>query len=97
MKLRILSSANRELAAAAQFYLKEGGARIADRFLNEVKSASANIAADPNRNAIHRNDIRVYRLPSFPYSIYYRIKPTEIVAIAISHNSRRSDYWRNRL
>ncbi len=97
MKVRLLSRANKEIASAAQFYLEEAGARIADRFLDELKAARANIAEASERYYIYRGEIRVARLITFPYSIYFRVKTEEIVVVAVSHDSRRPGYWRDRL
>ena len=97
MKLRLLSRANNEIDVAARFYLEEADEWIADRFLDEIKSTSANIADDPNRNRLYNENVRVARLSTFPYSIYYRIKSNEIVVVVVSHNSRRPGYWRNRM
>ena len=33
----------------------------------------------------------------FPYSIYYRLSSDEIGILAVTHQSRRPDYWRCRL
>ncbi len=97
MKVRLLSWANKEIAFSAQYYLEEAGARIADRFLDEIKAAQANIGEAPELYRIYGKDIRVARLLTFPYSIYFRVKTSEIVVVAVSHNSRRPGYWRDRL
>ena len=68
MKVILLSRANNEIASAALYYLEAAGARIADRFLDEVKAARAKISEAPERYHIYRKDIRVARLVTFPYS-----------------------------
>ncbi len=35
-------------------------------------------------------------LPRFPYQIVYRIRPGEIVVVAIAHSRRRPGYWKSR-
>jgi plasmid stabilization system protein ParE len=32
----------------------------------------------------------------FPYQIVYRLRPTEIVIVAIAHAKRRPGYWKSR-
>ena len=32
----------------------------------------------------------------FPYQIVYRLRPAEIVVVAVAHLKRRPGYWRNR-
>lgn len=32
----------------------------------------------------------------FPYQIVYRLRPAEIVIVAIAHLKRRPEYWKNR-
>jgi hypothetical protein len=32
----------------------------------------------------------------FPYQVVYRIRPGEIVIVAVAHLKRRPGYWKNR-
>jgi hypothetical protein len=35
-------------------------------------------------------------LLGFPYQIVYRLRPAEIVIVAVAHLKRRPGYWKNR-
>ncbi len=35
-------------------------------------------------------------VPRFPYQVVYRLRPTEMVIVAIAHLKRRPGYWKNR-
>ena len=95
MKVRFLARANRELTAATNYYSKESMV-AASRFLDEIEESLSEIRVNPTLYRKYRSDIRVKLLAGFPYSIYYKIKPQEIVIVAVSHHSRRPDYWQNR-
>ena len=51
------------------------------------------IAAHPLAAPIERGEIRVRSIARFPYRIYYRFRPEEIVVIAIGHRRRRPGFW----
>jgi hypothetical protein len=33
---------------------------------------------------------------SFPFSVVYRLRPEEIVILAVAHQKRKPGYWRGR-
>ncbi len=35
-------------------------------------------------------------VPNFPYHVVYRIRPGEIVVVAVAHMKRRPGYWKSR-
>ena len=96
MNLRRLSPAEDEYVQAAAFYLEESP-QAAARFADEVEEAIEDILRNPLRNVIYEENLRVKFLHDFPFSIYYIAEETEIVIVAISHQSRRPKYWKRRL
>jgi hypothetical protein len=42
------------------------------------------------------DQIRRVLVSRFPYEIVYRLRPAEIVIVAIAHLKRRPGYWKNR-
>jgi plasmid stabilization system protein ParE len=71
--------------------------RAADRFLGAVKQALLSIASDPERCATISSGIHAYSMTKYPFQIVFRIHDFEMEVLAISHASRRSGYWTNRL
>jgi hypothetical protein len=33
----------------------------------------------------------------FPFSVYYRVLPDDLQILAVKHDKRHPDYWRDRL
>jgi plasmid stabilization system protein ParE len=93
--VRLLSEAHEELRAAARYYEAEQPG-LGFAFLREVRRTFHFIAEHPSASGVERGDIRVRTLPRFPYRIYYRAKPNEILIIAVGHRRRRPGFWRSR-
>ena len=89
--IRLLREAEEELRRAAQYYEKAqpglGRALIA-----QVRRAKDLIAEHPLGASTERADIRVRSISRFPYRIYYRVRPAEIIVVAIGHRRRRPGF-----
>ena len=95
-EVNFISVAEREMLEAAEYYEDQSdGLGIA--FLCEVHRASRDIARNPRRWPVVRDQTRRRMLRRFPYAILYRINPDEIVGIAVMHLHRRPDYWLDRI
>ena len=94
-RVRLLPEAEEELSAAARFYeALQPGLGLA--LLHEVRRARERIAERPKGSRVERGDIRVRSILRFPYRLYYRVRPDEIVIVAVGHRRRRPGFWRNR-
>lgn len=94
-RIRLLPEAEEELRAAARFYeALQPGLGLA--LLQEVRRAREHIAGQPKASRVERGDIRVRSVLRFPYRLYYRIRPDEIVIVAVGHRRRSPGFWRNR-
>lgn len=95
-RIRILREALEEMEATAKYYeaLREGLGRA---FLNEVRRTRQLISEGPSACRIERGEVRGHSVARFPYRIYYRARPDEILIIAIAHRRRSPGYWRKRL
>ena len=75
--LRLLGPAETEMLEAAQYY--EAQARnLGAEFLGKLEIAFQDIAANPERWPVIRNEIRRRLVHRFPYAEHYRIEPREI-------------------
>jgi len=73
--------------------------KLADRFLKEIDFAIDRILKSPQAWPVYskQESIHRYFLRRFPYAIIYRVLPDTIQILAVSHESRRPDYWQRRL
>lgn len=93
--MHLLPEAVEELRAAAKFYEAEQQG-LGRALIQEVRRACQFIAEQPLATHAERGDVRVRRVARFPYRVYYRARPEEILVIAIGHRRRRPGFWRTR-
>lgn len=94
--VRLLPEAEEELRAAAKLYEAEQSG-LGGALLQEVRRALRFVAEHPLAARIERAEIRVRTIARFPYRIYYRARPDEILVVAFGHRHRRPGYWRSRV
>lgn len=97
LPVRIHRLASRELAEAVNWYeLKRPG--LGAELFDEVSESIARLAQNPESGGPMSADHRTRRLlmTRFPYHLVYRVRPTEIVVVAVAHVKRRPEYWRHR-
>lgn len=92
MKFTFHPHAEKELDETENFY-NDISRELGNRFRQEIGTTISRILKFPRGcqpvTRIHRRCI----LTDFPYGIVYRLKPTEIRVLAVTHLRRRSDYW----
>ena len=94
---QISAPAGEELAAAITGYeAKRRG--LGGEFYDAVVDAIELIRAHPEISALRSGRLahRRFALPRFPYTIVYRVREQDVYIVAIAHNSRRPNYWKNR-
>ncbi|HMF31401.1 MAG TPA: type II toxin-antitoxin system RelE/ParE family toxin [Candidatus Lokiarchaeia archaeon] len=95
-QIAFLPDAEEEMNAAARFYdLQVDG--LGEDFLSELQFALQSIQKFPYRWSIFEEDFRKYRLKKFPYNIFYSVSEDQIIIIAVAHQKRKPDYWKNRI
>lgn len=93
--IRLLREAEEELRLAAQYY-EEAQPGLGWALIAEVRRAKEFIAEYPLAARVERGAIRVRSIARFPYRIYYRVRPEEIIVVAIGHRRRRPGFWQSR-
>jgi toxin ParE1/3/4 len=96
--VRVDSAASDEFAAAILWYeVRRLG--LGGEFYDRVVDAIATFDAQPDVGSMVGGDPMTRRilLHGFPYQIVYRLRPAEIVIVAVAHLKRRPGYWKNRL
>lgn len=69
---------------------------LADEFNEEVRSAIAQVAANPLRFHLVRQGFRRANLQRFPYHILYEFREHDLRVMHIRHNKRHPDYGMTR-
>lgn len=95
LELIIRPEAEHELAEAYNWYENQVAGLGAD-FLNTIEASLNGIEREPYAHQIVHNGIRRPLARRFPYAVFYLIKPTAIVVIAVFHVRRNPDSWKNR-
>lgn len=97
MSLRIAAAAEYEIKEAALWY-DDQQSGLGDQFATACYDAIEQIEVQPDRfgrmeTIRSRRDIRRCVLQKFPYIIVYEIIQDDIFVLAVSHASRRPNYW----
>jgi toxin ParE2 len=87
--------ARTEVSESVEFYEArlEG---LGLRFLAAVEQTAERILASPEAGAALAGGFRKRIVSGFPYSIIYRVWEDYVYLVAVAHQHRRPDYWRER-
>ncbi len=92
--LQLHPLAERELFQAIDWYeAKTEG--LGEQFLDRVTEGLSQIKEYPESGPL-LGHVRRLMLRQFPYSIVYCVDPGVIFVVAIAHQRRQVDYWRDR-
>jgi toxin ParE1/3/4 len=97
LPIRTNSLASLELTEAVRWYeSKRPG--LGAELLDEVARAIDRLGLSPEVGNPMSGDQKTRRLfvARFPYQIVYRIRPGEIVIVALAHLKRQPGHWRHR-
>ncbi|MEZ5944682.1 MAG: type II toxin-antitoxin system RelE/ParE family toxin [Planctomycetaceae bacterium] len=94
-KVIICSAAEVDFTESLKWYA-ERSIEAANDFDAEFDKALTQIAENPERFPKCDTRHRYYLLRRFPFRIIYRITATDLVVIAIAHESRSPEYWTGR-
>ncbi|HEX7137721.1 MAG TPA: type II toxin-antitoxin system RelE/ParE family toxin [Vicinamibacterales bacterium] len=95
MKLRLSTAAKRERLEATRFY-QDRSPSAATRFNDELRQTLERLTTYPQSGAVVDGELRHARLHGFPFSVVYAIGEDSIDVIAVAHDSRDPNYWRDR-
>jgi plasmid stabilization system protein ParE len=88
--------ARAELRAAVLWYRAQDP-KVARRFLDDVTGCIARLVETPRIWPLRDHGARRALIPRFPYYVYYREAGDGVQVIAIVHNRRHPDVWREGL
>jgi len=87
--------AQREFDEAADRY-DEQRAGLGAEFIDEVNRVFENLRDHSERYAVVHEDLREALVRRFPYVVYFRVEPDQVVVVAVIHTSRDPSIWQSR-
>ena len=81
---------------SASWWYQQIDPNLVSRFMVESRATLARIAQFPYQFPLVNGTIRRARLKRFPYGIYYSLRSNEAKIIAVLHQRRSDDVWRQR-
>ena len=94
--VRFLAPAEEEMNASAQYYEQQLPG-LGHRFLDEPDRGIRAIRMHPEFAPVIHSGIRRKLIRHFPFSLLYRITPAGIIVLAVMHQHRRPNYWKDRV
>jgi mRNA-degrading endonuclease RelE of RelBE toxin-antitoxin system len=97
-EITFLLEAEEELNYSAQYYNNQASGLGFD-FLEEIEKSLQEIEHAPERWPHYKKNIRKFNTRRFPFSLYYKFEKEadKIVIIAVAHQKRKPNYWKNRI
>lgn len=96
MRSRFHEEAERDLNEAADYYNGKS-AGLGDRLVSEVRTAVTFIEQYPRAASVIDQDIRGKVLVRFPHTLLYIVGESEIIILAVAHQSQDPPRWRGTL
>ena len=96
MGFRFLSSAEQEMTEAARYYEEEAEGLGLD-FLNDVQRTIDRFCDNPNLGQTIDKSLCRGLFSRFPFSLIYAVDVDGLLIVAIAHQRRRPDYWKQRV
>jgi plasmid stabilization system protein ParE len=93
--VRFIEEAQDEFLEQIAYY-EERRKGQGERFRQSVEAAVTLASAHPKLGSPWKLRTRRVFPKGFPFSVVYRIEPTELVVFAVAHFKRRPTYWRRR-
>jgi plasmid stabilization system protein ParE len=89
-------AAEQDLTEAARFYRREGGKRLAKRFLDEFQRVAELLDRYPAFGTATADERRSYPLQVFPYSLIYRPVDGGVRIPVVRHQHRDPEFGNER-
>lgn len=93
--IRLREEADRDLTTAA-FWYEQQRVGLGNEFLDEALSTFRLIAEQPLAYPLLRRNTRRALMTRFPFGVYFRVEPSQIVVVAVIHGTRHPRRWQSR-
>ena len=80
----------------AFFWYEEQRPGLGGRFRSDLYRMFERIAENPAQFPVLEKNVRIARLSSFPYSVYFAFREDRIVILSVLHQRRHPDTWKRR-
>lgn len=94
--VRLTHAARIELRNATRWYA-ERDAAASQRFVRAVDVVLSQIGQDSETGFLSEFGTRSVLVRRFPYRVIFHEQPAQISIVAVAHQSRRPDYWHERI
>ena len=94
---RLFPEAQSDLDHALSWYGEQGGQRLKQRFFVAYVEARKKICKNPGAYPFAFEYFRKARLKKFPFKIIYALDQDDVIIIAVMHDKRHPDYWKERI
>lgn len=81
----------------ARAYLEQQQPGLGSQFATEISRSSDRIARQPLLYPVEKGEVRKHVMNRFPYTIRYVVRGDIALVVAVSHHSRRPEYWIDRI
>jgi toxin ParE2 len=96
VKIRYLAVAREEIREAADYYAAISP-ELGNAFKLELRQLMRLVTTMPMAWPVSAEGTRKCLLTRFPYLVIYAPLPDELLVLAVGHQHRRPEYWRERL
>lgn len=96
MRIEFLAVAEQELEDSADYYERQDVRSGAD-FSDEIDRALDALQENPQIGAPLSGGLRQYRTQRFPFNLIYSLQGDVLLVVAVMHQSREPNYWRDRI
>lgn len=96
MSFTLHRGAEQDLFDAASFYRTEGGAALAQRFVDEFERVALLLVEHPGFGTPIDAQRRVFPMRGFPYSLIYRPQDGDVRILVLRHQHRDPDHGKGR-
>ena len=96
MKIRVLTSASRDITDNFQFY-EDQEVELGIHFLRAINAAIDSLQVTAGIHSVHFEHFHRLLADKFPFSILYRVIDDEVVVFAVYHNRADADRIREEL
>ena len=93
---RLISTAMEEVAETIAHY-NEVGVGVSRAFMRDLDRAIDILRVFPLTGVSVDNGFRSFPLHQYPFTIIYKVENDELIIMAVAHQSRRPEYWRDRM
>lgn len=85
-----------DLEEATRFYFQQDPS-VEIRFAECIDKAIDQVTSRPYSWPILESDVRRFVVEIFPYSLLYSIVSDHVLILAVAHQSRHPDFWKDRI